>query len=145
MVLEQKILKETQNGYSILHSQVTVARSGWWLVGGVAGARCPLVLRMLCRHLHRLQHTIPGITTPGHTLPAAPAARTTDTTPTQAAGPRPGCSRGLSTTGAGDLSCREPGLQSVVELDTGVHEVFTITENGECPLELRIFVSASNC
>ena len=45
-----------------------------WLVGGGGRARCPLVLRMLCRHLRRLRHTIPGITTPGHTLPAAPAA-----------------------------------------------------------------------
>ena len=41
MLLEQKILKETQNGYSILHSQVTVARSGccgWWVVWPGPGA-----------------------------------------------------------------------------------------------------------
>ena len=58
-----------------LHSQVTIGEVRvLWLVCGVARARCPLVLRMLCRHLHRLQHTIPGITTPGHTLPASPGS-----------------------------------------------------------------------
>ena len=48
---------------------------------------------------------------------------------------------GLSA-GAGDLSCREPGLQSVGELDTKVHEVFTITASttaSTTALTLRIY------